>query len=656
MKLIAVQNQVLSGPETARMLGISVSSVRNWVRHGFICTTPGAGDFIFLREEVVDLKERIERGEVSRLNSRANKLKSSRTFLPVELFENACTRGTVSDISAYIRLSSIDVDTAMFMLSLNLLKRKDLLKRHNPEDIISSPSLTIRGRKHLTRTLRSWMEALPHTFDQKTMKLLEFELPDQNNVLGIIYQSILQEGEKSSKGSYYTPHGVVENIVQRLAEPGVSFLDPCCGTGQFLVSFAEKSGDPEKIFGIDIDSVAVNIAKINMIVHFPDLDFEPPVYCSDSLLNYNDSQLFDSLSSLPGFDVIATNPPWGFHYESDEKKNLRYFYPDINSGESFSYFFVKSMAMLKEGGKLAFVLPESVLNVKMHRDIRKYILDETRILRIEYGKKIFKNVFTSAVIIDVQKSAVRDDVKIVRGVENYHIRQERFSSNRDMVFDIHLSGRDEKIIDGVYSKNHCTLKSNAAWALGIVTGNNSAFINEEECGAGQESIIKGRDLMPYSVKSVSSFISFEPERFQQMAPEKMYRAEEKLIYKYISNRPVFYCDRSRMLTLNSANIVIPSFDDIPMNFIAALFNSVLYQFIFQKKFSSIKVLRSHLEQLPIPLIGRQKMNDIGKQAELLFSARGDDYDRGVDLINETVFEIFELSQEEIDYICSSCRK
>jgi hypothetical protein len=52
--------------------------------------------------------------------------------------------------------------------------------------------------------------------------------------------------------------------------------------------------------------------------------------------------------------------------------------------------------------------------------------------------------------------------------------------------------------------------------------------------------------------------------------------------------------------LNSANIVIPRIEGYPIKVIAALFNSSPYQFLFQKKFSSIKVLRSHIEQLPLP--------------------------------------------------------
>jgi len=46
--------------------------------------------------------------------------------------------------------------------------------------------------------------------------------------------------------------------------------------------------------------------------------------------------------------------------------------------------------------------------------------------------------------------------------------------------------------------------------------------------------------------------------------------------------------------------------------IVALLNSSLYQFLFQKKFSSIKVLRSHIEQLPLPLWEQKTLSKITK--------------------------------------------
>ena len=124
--------------------------------------------------------------------------------------------------------------------------------------------------------------------------------------------------------------------------------------------------------------------------------------------------------------------------------------------------------------------------------------------------------------------------------------------------------------------------------------------------------IKEKNVKRFIFNKTSSYIQFQPEKFQQVAPEEKYRTKEKLIYKFISKNLTFAYDNCQRLTLNSANILIPEIHDYPIKVIAALFNSSLYQFLFQKKFSSIKILRSHIENLPLPLWDKKTFSKITK--------------------------------------------
>ncbi len=72
-----------------------MSSVRNWVR-GFISSVSGENEYAFLKDDVILLQRRIESGELDRLNSRANKTGSSKTFIPDELFETDSDRKEVA--------------------------------------------------------------------------------------------------------------------------------------------------------------------------------------------------------------------------------------------------------------------------------------------------------------------------------------------------------------------------------------------------------------------------------------------------------------------------------------------------------------------------------------------------------------------------------
>lgn len=133
--------------------------------------------------------------------------------------------------------------------------------------------------------------------------LLNAALPlEEPDFLGIIYQSLLNEGNKNQKGSYYTPQAIVKSLTAALSANSI-FLDPCCGTGSFLLGAGAKICNPENIWGCDIDEIACFIAKINLIIMFKQVEFKPNIYNVDFILENN---LFKTK-----FDIIATNPPWG---------------------------------------------------------------------------------------------------------------------------------------------------------------------------------------------------------------------------------------------------------------------------------------------------------------------------------------------------------
>lgn len=125
-----------------------------------------------------------------------------------------------------------------------------------------------------------------------------------------------------------------------------------------------------------------------------------------------------------------------------------------------------------------------------------------------------------------------------------------------------------KIEHGV---NNFTLNGNADFALGILTGSNKKFLQKSK-NADNEEIIRGSDVFKYGFQRGSNYIKFEPGKLQQVAPIRMYRAPEKLFYRFISETPVFAYDDKQLLSLNSCNILIPHVSGIDMKYILAVLN------------------------------------------------------------------------------------
>ncbi|MDM8526990.1 TaqI-like C-terminal specificity domain-containing protein [Anaerolineales bacterium HSG24] len=625
---------LISLQQTAALLDVSDATVRNWVKHGYLSVATNS-KAKFYHDAVIELQNRIERGEIDRLRKRANKKKANNSFIPDEYLIDNSFVDEIERIRAYFSDKSLDLAVAIFVLSLKQLVLSGEVQLSSSVQECKACFAELKPspfdyrifsdwrRDCVKAEIEAWRVELGTTNDNQSGRRDNhvywglFDLltdVSHADTIGIIYQSLMSVGNKARKGSYYTPKTLIEGILNDHQNKHGLFLDPCCGTGQFLLCAAQVGyHDPSALYGFDLDPLAVRIARLNLLLFYRDDEFSPNIYQADSLrdVDYHASSPDKPHQIQHRFDLIATNPPWGASYQKDEIKRFKRLYPMLDSGESFSYFLAKSLELVSEGGYISFVLPESILNIRAHVDIRSHILHLATIEKITcFGRK-FKGVFTPVIRLDLLKCVTDDwrvEIKTTEG-RTYHVPQARFVSNPYCIFDVYLTDEENQIIEQLYALPHVTLQGTSNWALGIVTGDNQKYL-DDTWHDGLEPIYRGRDVDAYRLKQPSTFIRYRPERFQQVAPEAKYRAKEKLIYRFISNRLVFAYDNQQSLTLNSANILIPQIENYPLKLILGLLNSRLYQFVFRKKFNTHKVLRGDLEMLPLPLMSNSAQHAI----------------------------------------------
>lgn len=641
--------------EAASILGVSSATVRNWIKQKYLVSLNKGGTTpVFDRSQVSELKEKISSGTIKRLDKRANKSNSKQTFIPDEYAADQIIIETVQTLVPQYESANLDKKSFLFSLILNLLERKNLISFHKDISNFSCKN------EFIAKEVEWWFEKTKTDFClEKYSAFLKIEnLPQTNDLLGIIYQSLTSEGSKSEGGSYYTPKFIVDEIVNDYVQKNSSVVDPCCGTGRFLVSAARKNENPQRIWGFDIDEIVVRLARINMFLEFPEIEFTPHIYCTNILQEVKNTLPLYSDFQIPKFDVVLTNPPWGGHFSKADKQQLEKLYPEIKSGESFSYFIKAGLDLLKDDGILSFILPEALLNIKTHKDIREIILKQTKIKKVILLDRIFKNVFTPVFRMDFQKTEPSNSniISVQNGEIENRIAQSRFLKNSDFRFDVLTNDADISLFEKIYNVKHLTLENNAEWALGIVTGNNKKYISENKTPL-TEPILTGKNIKRFITNSPTKTIEFVPENFQQVAPEHKYRAKKKLIYKFISKQLVFAYDDQQTLTLNSANCLIPKFD-YPIKTILALFNSSLYQFLYQKKFGSLKILRGEIEQLPLPIIKESQHKNIEVFVNKLLKKDIESAESKViqEKINEYICDLFELNSQEKEHIKNSQRK
>jgi predicted RNA methylase len=449
---------------------------------------------------------------------------------------------------------------------------------------------------------------------------------DVFDLLGSTYQYLNSKMENLKGGIFYTGKELAVRLTEDLSfDNGQVLFDPSCGSGSFLF---RSAAPPTQLVGIDADPIGVMIAKFNYFLKFPNAS-DPKIFCSD---------FFDWAHQNTGtsFDYIIGNPPFGANLDlSRIKSNF------INSGESFSYFIEYSYQMLAKNGRLRFIVPESLLNVKRHTDIRNFILEQTNLNRIVRFSKKFTGVMSDIYMIELDRR--RSSHTIFEDNKKIKMDRQIFFGLKNQIF-VPLSESDLQIINKVNElKAHDLSKS--TFGLGVVTGNNSDLLRDSE-HRGFEPIYTGKDVYKYRLESPSKFLRFKRELLQQVAPDEIYRAPSKLVYKTISKTLRFALDETGALTTNSANIVIPQIPGYNALTVMAFLNSDLYSFLYMKLFGGVnKIGKEHLMHLPFPKITASQRNKIDKLCRCAISRGSDD-----DLQTLIHKEVFELTDKEIEYL------
>jgi len=410
--------------------------------------------------------------------------------------------------------------------------------------------------------------------------------------IGEDYENSLSDSYRNQEGIYYTPNHIVNDLLSLKKIIGnETFCDPCCGSGNFIIRALDLGFKAENIFGFDIDPVAVEITKKRIQ--------EKTGYQSENIKCADFLQQSISQKTVT-YDYIYTNPPWGKKIDKTEKEYIRKVLNAGNSLDTCSLFYFACMNALKLEGVLGLLLPDAFFNVAAYEDARLSTLT-FQIERLSYYGKAFKGLLTGAVGIVLHKKSCDLESEVDCTYESKFFKRKINSlhSNPKSIFNISCTSDEAQVIEHIYSIPHITLIDRAKWGLGIVTGNNTKYI--ENCLRDDLiPVYKGSDITKHGLKPASNFIPNDFSLYQQVAPLNLYEASEKLIYKFISPKLCFFHDTASRFVINSANILITEDNfPIPMKTLCDLFNSNFINWVFSKIFNTHKILRGDLELLPI---------------------------------------------------------
>lgn len=496
---------------------------------------------------------------------------------------------TIADICQQLHVSSATVRNWIKMGDLKIDEAGNVdyaSFEHFKNTIVGKSKLNKRANKLSKKEVDIEMLKQQFLYD------LEQESIDVEQA-GVIYQNILSDVDRNKEGIYYTDNFIIDDMLKYIYDfSNKTFCDPCCGSGNFIIKALEKGVNPHHIYGFDTDPIAVKIAR-KRFKKMTGLDGVNNIQCVDFLE-------YSLKNSTERYDYIYTNPPWGKKITKSEKNKISktFSLPVESVNDTCSLFFMICLRHLTTSGAMGFLLPDAVFNIGVYEQLRELMLENNLFRLSDYGKA-FKGLQTGAVLCEVQRKYDRTSILCESKSSSFERTLTSFLNNPKKIFNIHCSQDEALVIDYIYSLPHFKLDSYIEWGLGIVTGNNDKYVKTEPSGE-LVPIYKGSDILPKQLKEPSCFIDKDLSLYQQVAPWRLYQAKEKLIYKFISSKLVFYYDNQQRLILNSANMLI-STEQFPISLkvLADYLSSDFINWLFQKIFNTHKILRGDLECLPI---------------------------------------------------------
>lgn len=294
----------------------------------------------------------------------------------------------------------------------------------------------------------------------KQFQHYSFSDSKKNNLYQLVFNQFASKFSKVDNAQFITPLQIIDFIVD-IANPRnlESIIDPTVGIADFLsVSYVKAGGtlSDSNIYGADIDEDMIKLATLNMLLNgdgqstleaIPDglgsikTKFDEdgnlisliPASSETNKFNYNGD--WDSRPDgkvLKKFDVVLTNPPFGKKRAWEPKGE------DVKIAQCYEVFNLcnnnkidlglifleNAVRILKENGRMAIVLSNSIASVDVYQFARQWLLKNVRVVAcFDLPPNIFAEAGVAPTIIVAYKPSKERLEELVKNDYEIFVRE-----------------------------------------------------------------------------------------------------------------------------------------------------------------------------------------------------------------------------------------
>lgn len=268
----------------------------------------------------------------------------------------------------------------------------------------------------------------------KEFQRFAFTKSERGDLYQLVFYNFATKFKKEENAQFLTPIPII-NFIVNIVNPKKyeSVCDPCCGISDFLsISYvnSEFKLSDNNLYGIDNDYNMTVLAKLNMLLNGDgnaNIYYAPNKGSIDHKLGtdkqlksldpyYHHSGNWDNWADpteLLKYDVVLTNPPFGkgrsLDLSNTEDLRVAKFYElydryvETNPKDGLDLgvvFLENTIRSVKNGGRFAIVLSNSIASNKSFEFARKWLMEQVRIVALfDLPSNIFAETGVNTTII-----------------------------------------------------------------------------------------------------------------------------------------------------------------------------------------------------------------------------------------------------------------
>lgn len=398
---------------------------------------------------------------------------------------------------------------------------------------------------------------------------------------------------------------------------------------------------------------------------------------------FNWEDEFPEIFENGGFDAVISNPPYVLIQPKEYPKYIIDYYKDKFEVSQYKIdlyhlFFERGINILKEDGYFSFITPTPYLMNTYLSKLRKFILDNCKIEKIiNTGNDVFgAKVDTAIIILNKDSDSNSRNSNLIEiyhkekknfvHEENKDIEQIKYLNEENFLFNINITSKDRTLIEKIDKWEKLGQISRVSF--GLQTKDKSKYVKDSPLNEKWKPCIDGKNIFPYYLTFSSQYFLHDRRiKAGGCWDDETHNTNTKIVIRQIGQYPIATIDKNRYYCLNTIYNVSSLDEKYDYNYILSIINSNLIKYFWKSKFFDSKILfpkikKAYLDKIPIPEISLQDQQPLIELVDKMIGLKKDHANcktpQDIKLlesriqvtdkqINELVYELYELSDEEI---------